>query len=687
LKQSDIYHIFDEGGTLQENMDSYEYREGQLEMALLIAKAFKENSLCAIEAGTGIGKSFAYLAIALLHAKDRAKERTVIATNTINLQKQLFEKDLTFLKKVMNSDIKGSILMGRANYLCLRRLHAAIAEDESNKDLKAILKWAKKSPSGLRSDYKGKVSNQLWSSINSDPDYCYGYKCPFNSQCFYYKSRKEAAESNLIITNHHLLFTDISYRENEQIDFESEAVLPAFQNLIIDEAHNIEKNATDFFSISYSKKQLARYIDRSTKKRFSRSALTEQLKTVFVSSTSDKTIANLFKEIEALSLDIESLLMPIFENIRATSLLVNENNRNNFEQLIPFMQQLVEKSETLLMVVRQSIGKIGEDEELEAAARELLTNVSNIYQLALNLEQFLAHSESEKLIRWLEIERDRNIVVNITQLSIAPILNNLLFSQLNCVVCTSATLDLNDDFQYWASRVGLPVENRDFLKGIYHSTFNYKENLMLLTPFDAPIYSEKENSQYVNYCITTIKEAIEATDGGALVLFTSYSMLNYVYEELKDQLAKQDIVALKQRDEDRFQLLEKFKKDENSVLFATDSFWEGVDAPGSTLRMVVITKLPFRLPTDPVFKARMDALDSEGLGGFFHLALPEATMRLKQGFGRLLRNNQDKGIVLILDSRIVNKQYGHYMLNSLAQSYHPETETTRISQKIEDFLY
>ncbi|MFA5513397.1 MAG: helicase C-terminal domain-containing protein [Sphaerochaetaceae bacterium] len=687
MEHSDIYDIFDEGGQLSQKMESYEFREGQLEMALLINRAFKEHSICAIEAGTGIGKSFAYLAIALLWAKERTKERTVIATNTINLQKQLYEKDLSFLKQVMNSDIKGALLMGRANYLCLRRLEQVVKEITDNPQLQKLLKWAQKSKSGLKSDFKGKLDEQLWFSVNSDADSCYGYKCPYHSQCFYYKSRKEASEANIIITNHHLLFTDISYREKEELDFDSEGVLPSFSNLIIDEAHNIEKNATDFFNYSYDKHSLTRSVDRCTKKRFSKNAPLEDLKQLFIQDKSYKTVGTLFSEIQSTSLDIETYLLSLFDKTSSNTLLLNEENKTHLNPLLPFADQLNKNSETLLMIVQRILEKASIDEELESRGRELLTHIKNIYQLSLNLNLFLSWEESEKLIRWMELKKEKTVTVNTTTLSVATLLKDLLFSQLNSVVCTSATLDLNDDFNYWGSRVGLPLGNRPFLKAVYPSPFNFKENLLLLTPFDAPLFNEKENSRYVEYCITTIKEALISSGGGALVLFTSYSMLNLVFNELKEILAKEKIEIMKQEDEDRFQLLQRFKEEQDSVLFATDSFWEGVDAPGSTLRMVVITKLPFRLPTDPVFKARMEALDKEGLGGFFNLALPEATMRLKQGFGRLLRNNNDKGIVLILDGRIVNKQYGYFMLNSLPPSFHPETESNRINEKIEDFLY
>ncbi|MFA7371890.1 MAG: helicase C-terminal domain-containing protein, partial [Sphaerochaetaceae bacterium] len=232
-----------------------------------------------------------------------------------------------------------------------------------------------------------------------------------------------------------------------------------------------------------------------------------------------------------------------------------------------------------------------------------------------------------------------------------------------------------------------PPKERPFFKEVYPSPFDFKHNLLLLTPNDAPLFSEQNSGEYLEYVTQTIYEALQASNGGALVLFTSYKMLEEVANNLRDKLKALSIELLMQGQKERYSLLQEFSRLEDSVLFATDSFWEGVDAPGSTLRMVIIVKLPFRVPTDPVFKARQEALDNEGKSGFFSLALPEATMKLKQGFGRLLRNTVDSGIVLILDSRVVNKQYGKWMLRALPESFHPETTITGIPLKIEAFLY
>jgi len=263
-----------------------------------------------------------------------------------------------------------------------------------------------------------------------------------------------------------------------------------------------------------------------------------------------------------------------------------------------------------------------------------------------------------------------------------------LFSKLQTVVATSATLDLHDEFEFWAKRVGLPyTDNRLFLKGTFVSPFEYKTNLLLITPEDAPLPAKELEEEYLAYMSKTILEATLSSGGGALVLFTSYKMLKEVQERLLDSYAEAGLLLLTQGELDRHTLLRTFVEERDSVLFATSSFWEGIDAPGDTLRLVVITKLPFAVPSDPVFKARCDAIDAAGGSGFFELSLKNATMKLKQGFGRLIRSSSDRGVVLILDSRVIQRQYGQFMLRSLPESFHQAGPSDSISSKIEGFLF
>ncbi|MDD4083463.1 MAG: ATP-dependent DNA helicase, partial [Sphaerochaetaceae bacterium] len=272
-------------------------------------------------------------------------------------------------------------------------------------------------------------------------------------------------------------------------------------------------------------------------------------------------------------------------------------------------------------------------------------------------------------------------------LSIAEMMQSYVYSSLRTVICTSATLDLKDDFKYWGSRVGLPCPNKKILTMKIDSSFNYKDNLLLLTALDSPEYDDKSPENYVSYIKEMVYSSIISSNGGTLVLFTSYKMMKDVYNALSDKLQKNNINALIQGSMDRFRILNIFKEDENSTLFATSSFWQGIDAPGNTLRLVIIVKLPFPSPGEPILGARLEEIDSRGESGFAKMLLPEAIMRLKQGFGRLIRKNTDKGIVLILDSRVVKKSYGGYMLSVLPECYQLITESKNICDKIENFLY
>ncbi len=691
METNQIYDIFDVGGLLDSNLKYYEFREGQLDMSLLIAQTYTNGGVSAIEAGTGIGKSYAYLVPALLHAQENSKERTVIATNTINLQKQLFDKDLTQLENILESGVKSALLMGRSNYLCIRRVQELIKDnskeaEDINSEIGSLVAWAKKTTTGLRSDYKGYCSAHLWSQVNSDPDFCYGFRCPYNQECFYYNARRKAHDSQIIITNHHLLFTDLAYRQKENLSYDVEGVLPPFQNLIVDEAHNIERNATAFFSSTYNTSYLKSVVDKTIKTQRGKRSLLNQL----LSHIDENVIEQLnerFNQLITFNQDIETYLFTFLNDIKDKSVLIEAHHKSFLDDLELLALPFIKGSLSLYSLVESALEKGDFDEESENLARQLHSYTKELVSLGNSLNLFLEYGSSED-VRWVEHHKGRkenSVTLHTTKLTVGEDLNNNLYAKLRTIIFTSATLDLKDDFNYWASRVGLI--NQSFSKGVFNSQFDFQNKLMLLTPLDAPVFTEKDSEPFINYCSDTIYKSTLSSSGGALLLFTSYAMLVQVYNLLEEKLKKENFTLLKQGDEDRFTLLEKFKEDKDSILFATDSFWEGVDIPGESLRVVVITKLPFKVPFDPVFRARMESLDKEGKGGFFALALPEATMRLKQGFGRLLRNKLDKGIVLILDSRVVSKGYGRFMLNALPPSFHPETTTDRIDQKIEDFLF
>ena len=699
MKDEQIFRIFDQDGLLS-SMEKFEFREGQLLMARDVLSCYQNNAIAAIEAGTGIGKSFAYLVPALYYAFDDPDDRTVIATSTINLQKQLMEKDLPALFKVLGKECPVALAVGRNNYLCLRRLAELVRDNElyaydGVSEISKLNAFAAETETGLRTEYKGRLDFQLWTSVCSDSDFCMGGKCPYFAECFYFKAKKKLSEASVIICNHHLLFVDSNTRLENSIDYSDDAVLPPFRHLVIDEAHNIERHATDLFTTTYSSYALKRQMDYVYDNRGLRGNGTGRILDDLLPFCPDK---NLYQEIldfyalvTAKATTLNMAVLNLLEYNNLAHLLITKKNMARLAQEIgEAAKDVTDNGGRLVAKLSAFSTKVIADESRQSRVDELNVHVSRILDVIDRLSAFMDVDHWDDSVHYLDIEQhgaNKYVTFNIAPLEVADVLSEALFKKLDSVICTSATLDLHDDFVYWSTAVGLPVEGKPFIRKVYESPFDYKRRLMLLTPYDTPTFSRENEAEYADFTCETVWQAVSSSGGGALMLFTSFRLLEYVFERLKPRFSVIGINTMKQGEMDRYALLESFKGDKDSVLFATDSFWEGVDAPGDTLRMVVITKLPFRMPDDPIYKARYSKLEEEGKSGFYCLSLPDATMRLKQGYGRLMRHTTDKGIVLILDSRIVSKPYGAMMLRSLPESYHPETETRSLGEKIEGFLF
>ncbi len=721
MNQQQIYEIFDQDGLLCNNLDSYEFREGQLKMALDVLQCYEENCIGAIEAGTGIGKSYAYLVPAILHTlktkglklkeaqeeaseskgKASAQERTVIATSTVNLQRQLMDKDIPTLLQILDVDCSVAFAVGRNHYICLRRLAAevesnALFQDDLSSEIMLLNRYANNSETGLKEDFPGHVDGAVWASICSDSDMCISGKCPFYNKCFYFKAKRKLLDSSIIVCNHHLLFVDSHARYMDEIDYKEDAVLPGFEHLVIDEAHNIERTATDLFTNSFSSYDLMRQLNYIQDRKSTRNAgyghLLDDLLPFCLQRSLYEDILNLYDLVKERCETLNLIFSDILNSRKEVHLLLDCSNAQEvFKAAGDIADQVVKVGRNLTSKLADFYTSISStDEAVLTKTDDLKVHISRIIDLISFFQDFIQCKDWNDGIHYLELQKvgkGKYVFFNKAPLEVSSILAEALFKPISSVVCTSATLNLNDDFTYWCSDIGLPVDGKPFVRKVYTSPFDYKNRLMLLTPYDTPIFSPSKEEEYVKFLIDNIYKAIASSGGGALVLFTSFRQLEAVYNSVAPMLMKLGITTFKQGDFERHQLLDKFKTDTDSVLFATDSFWEGVDAPGDTLRLVIITKLPFIMPDDPIFKARSRVLEEKGTNAFYTISLPHATMKLKQGFGRLMRHTSDRGIVLILDARIIKKNYGPSMLRALPESYYPETDTASLGVKIESFLY
>ncbi|GBU27276.1 ATP-dependent DNA helicase DinG [Treponema sp. R8-4-B8] len=662
-------------------------------MLALITRAFNEDSIVMAEAGTGVGKSFAYL-LPAMHFALANKEKVVISTATITLQQQLFEKDIPLVASSMpDVKIKSVIMKGRGNYLCLRRLDDTLREgllfDFDKKEIDNIVEWSKKTKTGAKSELAFMPSETLWAGVCSESDLCLGSHCPWREQCFILALRREANNAHIIVVNHHLLFADLAARY-QGAGYESAVILPPFNRLIIDEAHTIENAATSFFSQEFARTGIFRQLSRlyNTRKANMRGLLVRLC--AMLPSGEDRLddMADVIQKIRSSveSLDDCALELCGIEGIFRLSPSVDESFLK--KALFPNFKTLRKNILSLTNIIRDVLEKLDDEQMADPIVWEIKTIVRRLEGASEICNVFCHYKKHEDHVLWIEKLRFKNnpwAVFTKTPLDLAPILKDSVFSPNKTVVCVSATLAINDDFTFWASRCGIgSVNSRPPLSGCFPSPFPYSSAVLLAAPQDAPLPDEEGYQEFVNKAVA---ELAAVAGGSALVLFTSYQSLTGSYNAALAELTPMGIKCLKQGDDDRTRLLQAFLSDESSCLFATDSFWEGVDAPGDTLRLVIICRLPFRTPGDPVHEARREAVEKRGGNPFLELSLPQAVMKFKQGFGRLMRRSADKGVVAVLDGRILKKAYGSLFRQALPETKTSFSNLNIILQDIENFLY
>ncbi len=613
--------ILGPNGSLSRRIDGFEIRPSQLEMAHLIERGLRERASVIVEAGTGTGKTFGYLVPIILSGK-----KTVISTGTKNLQEQIFKKDIPLLRKATGLDIDAMMMKGRKNYLCLHKFHQHFQQQSllngTGSEPRARLEaWLKRTRFGDRGELGWLADDDpLWDAISASSDQCIGLDCMFLEDCFLGKLRSRAAAARLIIVNHHLFFADMKVKKGGFGE-----IIPRFQVAVFDEAHNIEEIATTHFGESISTRQVTEFLGEMEK----------QIKPL---ATQDRVEAG--KPLDAIRGALE-VLKSFFDapeergrvDGETLSLIRNGPARDIRRHLtdlsrLPFMKK-TENLEWPLLLERAG--------DLEHRMEEVVSRKDATW------------------LNWYE-RRKRSLVLHASPLDVSGSMNRLLYEKVHSVTLTSATLSTNNRFDYIRGRLGLPEET---LEGLYASHFDFENQALLYLPRSLPTPGD---SRFPAGAAEEIKGILVRSKGRALVLFTSHFNLNRVYEAIAGELP---FTIFKQGDAPRSILLEQFKKDIQSVLLATGSFWQGVDVPGEALSCLIVDKLPFASPAEPLVAARIEAMREGGGNPFMEYQVPAAIIALKQGLGRLIRKASDRGIMAILDKRIMTSRYGAIFLKSL----------------------
>ena len=661
------------GGPLSKLSDSFEERPVQVELLEKIVKALNENKIAVFEAGTGVGKSYSYLIPSALWALLN-HEKVIVSTGTINLQQQLCEKDVPAVEKIIGKKIKYVLMKGRQNYICMRRLNDAASildlfEGETE-ELKKIAEWAQNSDTGSKSDLTFMPSESVWTKVNSESDACMGKKCPFFGECFVMKVRKEAASANLIIVNHHLLFADIESRLSGA-GYEDAAVLPPYRHIIFDEAHGIENAATSFFSESVNRFKLNKLINQMYRHR--KNSESGHLCSLAILSSNEEKAGEAFDVTNKIKLAMTNV------EIASKDLLQNEYTMRlydatarNFGPLLVAIGELTRALGSFTGIVREVMEGIDEDDKDAPCYYESKVILRHLESYVILLKNFSVWDEKRDDVFWIQKRRlppdmvqnagdAEYVILTQTPLDISHLMNEGVFEPMESVICTSATLKTGRDFSYWMRRTGVSLAGEErIIKGEFPSPFPYNKNMLFAVPSDAPL---PDNIQFQQYVEMALPRLIQAAAGRTLVLFTSYESLKSAYRTTVVSMPGFPGRVMKQGDDDNAKLLEAFKKENESVLFATDSFWQGVDIPGESLSQVIIVKLPFTVPNDPVFVARAEAI------------------------GRLIRRSDDKGVVVVLDRRIYEKKYGSIFIASMPDCKKVYEPVSELSRRINSFIF
>ena len=680
----DIADIFMNKGILSTRLKNYEYRHQQVLMAEAISRAIKGNTHLIAEAATGVGKSIAYLIPLILSLyKNNENKKVVISTYTKALQHQLVDKDLPFLKNALGIDFNFALCLGGENYLCLKRLnqvstHGLFEQDEAE-ILKGLLTWGKSTKTGLKSDMDFVPMSKLWQKVCREGDLCFGKRCRYYDQCFYQRAKAIERSASILVTNHHLFFAHIASGWN---------ILPKFHSVVFDEAHQIEDVASDYLGMAVSNYRVKGLLD----------AIISQSTGKGLLSRLEWITPHTFSEIDSLVKKARRAGEEFF-GILSERLSVQQSNdiKGSINRYVSQTARRIRGENFIpnplqepLLTLRERFESIMAMAENYEDEKEILALIDRCTSLSSDLESIICQRLAD-YVYWYEVE-GRRCRIAATPIDISFILRNQIFEHIKPVILTSATLSIHGDFSFIKERLG--IEGGEELA--LSSPFDYRENSMIYIP--KGISDPRDIEEFDRDVISSINSILSITHGRTLILFTSYSMLNKSYNALTDNPPSSPffkggkegdfikgvqggMLFLRQGEMDSYKLVEEFKNRGNAVLLGTHTFWQGVDIPGDALQCVIIVKLPFQVPDDPVTEARIERLKENGKDPFIHYQIPNAVILFKQGFGRLIRTQNDKGVVAILDPRVKTRFYGDKFLSSL-----PDCIKTDSLERIREFF-